>query len=109
MAINHQQLGLSLCLLLYPALLLAQDKPQGGNILKLDAIIRGSQEQPKVMTIVPWQTPTPKSPFSRADLTPLPRTLAPLERRHFLREIALHEKLSGQQAGIQPAYPNEPQ
>lgn len=110
MAANYQTLVLSLCLLVSPTLLPAQDKPpQGDNILKLEAIIRGNQQQPKVMTIVPWQTPTPKSPFARADLTPLPRTLQPLERQRFLREIALQQKLSEQQAGFRPAYPNEPQ
>jgi len=63
-----------------------------GNILRLEETIRGNKEQPKVLSIVPWQLPL----YQRIDRNeqrwaPIKTKLNSLERNSFLKEIKLLE------------------
>lgn len=63
-------------------------------ILKLEATIRGSREQPKVMSIVPWQPPTEKQPLPSPVLSRINQQFQALNRDEFRRQIDYFEKLS---------------
>ena len=61
-----------------------------GDILRLEETIRGNKEQPKVLSIVPWQLPL----YQRIDRNeqrwaPIKTKLKPMERNSFLKEIKL--------------------
>ncbi|MDN4502064.1 hypothetical protein QX776_06605 [Alteromonadaceae bacterium BrNp21-10] len=81
---------------------LAQSK---ANVLKLESVIRGNQEQPKVLTIVPWQTPKTKAIFASLQTQLMQTEFEPLERSSFIRQISFHHKLSKQVDQFDPAYP----
>jgi hypothetical protein len=55
--------------------------------IKLEATIRGNQEQPKVLTIVPWQSPKEKQALPSLILQRLNNKFQPLERDEFQRKI----------------------
>jgi hypothetical protein len=63
---------------------LAQESPV---VIKLEDTIRGDQEQPKVLSIVPWQTPSVKPPLPSPILERINLKFAPLERAEFSREL----------------------
>ena len=55
--------------------------------IQLEETIRGNQEQPKVMTIVPWQLPKEKQALPNPILRRLSQKFQPLERDEFQRQI----------------------
>jgi hypothetical protein len=55
--------------------------------IKLEETIRGNQEQPKVLTIVPWQSPKEKQALPSLILQRLNKKFQPLERDEFQRQI----------------------
>ncbi|WP_229333606.1 hypothetical protein [Glaciecola sp. MH2013] len=64
----------------------------GGEVLRLEETIRGNKEQPKVLSIVPWQLPL----HQRIDRNenrwaPIKTSLKPMVRNNFLKEINLLE------------------
>jgi len=70
-----------------------------GDILRLEETIRGNKEQPKVLSIVPWQLPL----YQRIDRNeqrwaPIKTKLKPLERNSFLKEIKLLKGVQNNQA-----------
>lgn len=73
---------------------LAQSASAEQPILKLEATIRGSREQPKVMSIVPWQPPTEKQPLPSPVLSRINQQFQALNRNEFRRQIDYFEKLS---------------
>jgi hypothetical protein len=63
------------------------------NKVQLEATIRGSQEQPKVLTIVPWQLPKFTRIEGQAPILVAPVQLSPLFRESFVAEQQVYEKL----------------
>lgn len=63
------------------------------NKVQLEATIRGSQEQPKVLTIVPWQLPKFTRIEGQAPILVAPVQLTPLFRESFVAEQQVYEKL----------------
>ena len=63
------------------------------GVLRLQAVIRGDQQQPRILSIVPWDSPAHRR-TSRVALTgEASDTLTPLHRHAFLQRIALHDQL----------------
>lgn len=68
-------------------------KLDGDGVLRLEATIRGDQQQPRVLSIVPWDSP-PHRRISRVALTgEASNMMVPLHRHTFLQRIALHDQL----------------
>ena len=67
-----------------------------GAVIQLAAIIRGNQQQPKILTIVPWQSPGRRNALPSPVWQQVKQQLRPIERRNFLQEQRLFEKLSKQ-------------
>lgn len=67
----------------------AQQRPPAlqQQSIKLEETIRGNQEQPKVLTIVPWQSPKEKQALPGLILQRLNKKFLPLERDEFQRQI----------------------
>jgi hypothetical protein len=55
--------------------------------IELEDVIRGNQEQPKVLTIVPWQSPKEKQALPSLISQRLDKAFQALERAEFQREI----------------------
>ncbi|AEP31742.1 hypothetical protein GNIT_3648 [Glaciecola nitratireducens FR1064] len=71
------------------------------DILRLEETIRGNKEQPKVLSIVPWQLPL----YQRIDRNeqrwaPVKTKLKPMERNSFLKEIKLLKGIQNNQASM---------
>ncbi|MFQ3206205.1 MAG: hypothetical protein ACI9IT_000339 [Glaciecola sp.] len=72
------------------------------DILRLEETIRGNKEQPKVLSIVPWQLPL----YQRIDRNeqrwaPIKTRLNLLERSSFLKEIKLLDEIkNGQSSAV---------
>ena len=64
-----------------------------GGVIQLEAVIRGNQQQPKVLTIVPWQSPERRNTLPSPVWQQVRQQLQPLERRNFLQEQQFFEKL----------------
>lgn len=58
------------------------------EIITIKSTITGSQEQPKVISIVPWQKPEDPDYFGQDEtaLAGLPEIFRPLDRQSFARE-----------------------
>lgn len=90
-------LSLRRCFL--PCLILFTAYPFGiaaEEIMTMESTITGSQEQPQVMSIVPWQAPVPSSglyrPISRGAVEN--EILQPLDREVFKREVHYYDGLN---------------
>ena len=57
------------------------------------AEIKGNQELPKVLYIVPWQKSDPGDLMGRPVNTLLDEVLAPLDREEFVRQVEYHNDL----------------
>ena len=83
-------------LLVIAALYLPAAQPVAEEIMTMESTITGSQEQPQVMSIVPWQPPEPSQGLYR----PITRgaveleILQPLDREVFKREVRYYESLN---------------
>lgn len=76
------------CLLLISESILAQEA-----VMTLRSTVKGNQEQPKVLYIIPWQS-APKTVFDyKPDTRLLDSVFAPVERDEFLREINYRKQL----------------
>lgn len=65
--------------------------------LELDASsIRGNQELPKVLYIVPWQKADPSDLVGRPVNTLLDEVLAPIDREEFVRQVDYYGDLYGE-------------
>jgi hypothetical protein len=63
---------------------------QTGDILRLEETIRGNKEQPKVLSIVPWQLPLhQRIDRNEQRWAPIKTKLKSMERNSFLKEIKL--------------------
>jgi hypothetical protein len=71
----------------------AQQSESQQPTIKIEQTIRGNanQEQPKVLTIVPWQQPNQKQALPSPISERLNRQFIPLERDEFRRQIRFFE------------------
>ena len=60
---------------------------QQQEVITIEETIRGNQEQPKVLTIVPWQAPSLKEALPSQIVERINKQFAPLQRDEFLREL----------------------
>jgi hypothetical protein len=60
---------------------------QQPEVIKLQETIRGNQEQPKVMSIVPWQSPKAKQALPSAIVERINKKFVPLQRNELKRQI----------------------
>jgi hypothetical protein len=58
--------------------------------------IKGNQELPKVLYIVPWQKSDPGDLMGRPVNTLLDEVLAPIDREEFVREVEFYNDLNGE-------------
>lgn len=66
------------------------------DVIQLESTIRGDQQQPRVISIVPWNSP-PHKRVSKVALTgERSEVMQPIERSAFLQRIALHQLLLGE-------------
>jgi hypothetical protein len=75
--------GMALCLM--SSVLNAQEP----SVIKLEETIRGNQEQPKVLTIVPWQSPKTKQALPSPIVERINKTFVPLQRDELKRQIQI--------------------
>lgn len=68
-------------------LVATQATAQEQQVIKLEDTIRGNQEQPKVLSIVPWQAPTVKQALPSPILERINLKFVPLERDEFSRQL----------------------
>ncbi|CAA0121432.1 Uncharacterised protein [BD1-7 clade bacterium] len=59
---------------------------QSSDIMVLETTVTGSQEQPKMITVVPWKK-TASDDLERRIESLIDQQLTPVERRELLREI----------------------
>lgn len=67
-----------------------------GEILQLEDTIRASREQPKVMSIVPWQPPLEKEQLPSPFVQRIEQEFLPLDRQEFRRRVQHFERVSEQ-------------
>lgn len=67
---------------------------QSPNKIKLEATIRASKEQPKVLTIVPWQLPLYSKVKGQAPEVIKPPQLRPLFRKSFVNEQKVFKRMT---------------
>jgi hypothetical protein len=75
--------GMALCLM--SSMLHAQEP----SVIKLEETIRGNQEQPKVLTIVPWQSPKTKQALPSPIVERINKTFVPLQRDELKRQMKI--------------------
>jgi hypothetical protein len=64
------------------------------RVIRLESTIRGDQQQPRILSIVPWDSPANRR-ISRVALTgEIGETMTPIHRHAFLQRIQLHEQLN---------------
>ena len=56
-------------------------------VIELEETIRGNQEQPKVLTIVPWQLPKTKQTLPSPIVERINKKFVPLQRDELQRQI----------------------
>lgn len=63
------------------------------GVIRLEATIRGDQQQPRILSIVPWDSPAHRR-ISRVALTgEISDSMTPIHRHAFLQRITLHDQL----------------
>lgn len=67
------------------------------GILRLEDTIRGNKEQPQVLTIVPWQLPVHQRINENSEWQLQVMQLSAIERKAFLRNLAVLNELSNAQ------------
>ena len=88
---------LSLCLLAFSCSLAATASAQEKEIITIDgAMIRGDQEMPTVMYLMPWQPPAIEALEQPTERLMLERAFVPLERAQFQRMLDYHDRFAAQ-------------
>lgn len=64
------------------------------GVLQLEDTIRGGREQPKVLSIVPWQPPRDKEQLPSPFVKRIEQDFQPLDRDEFRRRVTHFEKVS---------------
>lgn len=63
--------------------------------IRLEATIRGNKEQPRVLSIVPWQLPKYRNIEGTLSWQPMNTQPERIERNRFLRRVALSQQFNG--------------
>lgn len=88
---------LSRCLMAFFCLGAATASAQDREVITIDgAMIRGDQEMPTVMYLVPWQPPAIEALEQPTERLMLERAFAPLERAQFQRMLDYHDRFAAQ-------------
>ena len=78
------------------------------DVLRLEETIRGNKEQPKVLSIVPWQLPLhQRIDRNEQRWAPIKTQLKALERNSFLKEIKLLEGIQNDQSSAGEIAPSQ--
>ena len=64
------------------------------GVIQLEDTIRGSREQPKVLSIVPWQPPKDKQMLPSPFEIRIEQDFLPLDRDEFRRRVQHFDKVS---------------
>ncbi len=77
-------------------------EPQSGvqvttrnGVVVIEDTIRVSREQPKVLSIVPWQPPRDKATLPSPFVKRIEQDFMPLDREEFTRKVQHFERVSG--------------
>lgn len=74
---------------------------QGSGVVTIEgARIRGNQEVPTVMYLVPWQTPKANELQAQDEQLMVEQAFEPLERYEFQRFVRYHEAFSREHAPV---------
>lgn len=76
-------LAIGLCSLMVTA--------QQPAVIEIEETIRANQEQPKVLTIVPWQSPKAKQALPSPIVERINKKFVPLQREELKRQIQILE------------------
>jgi len=85
---NTFVLGIALSFGFLSQIVIAQQQPA---VIELEETIRGNQEQPKVLTIVPWQSPKAKQALPSPIVERINKKFVPLQRDELKRQISILE------------------
>jgi hypothetical protein len=93
---NHSKLYLAslliaMCFVVLRSFLGNIANAQQPEVIKLEETIRGNQEQPKVLTIVPWQSPKTKQALPSPIVERINKKFVPLQRGELQRQIKILE------------------
>lgn len=69
--------------------------------------IRGNQELPTILYLIPWQPPEVQQLSSPEQTFAIQRPLEPLERQEFKRLITYHEVFLNQSSAVKSADPEQ--
>jgi hypothetical protein len=88
--LNHLKRYIAaMCLLLPLGFLVNTVNAQQPAVIKLEETIRGNQEQPKVLTIVPWQSPKTKQALPSPIVERINKKFVPLQRDELKLQIQI--------------------
>ena len=106
----RRMLALTMLLGLVPGAVLAEDAAAPGpRQLELDGTsIRGSQELPRVLYILPWQDPGAAELAGRPFNSLIEDVLSPLDRDEFRRELGYREQFNTEQSDTDASSATEP-
>ena len=62
-------------------------------VVELQSTVKGNQEQPKVLYIVPWQPPQPGKVSYRPLQSLIGEVFEPVDREEFVRQIEYQQRL----------------
>ena len=65
------------------------------GVLEIEDTIRIKREQPKVLSIVPWQPPRDKASLPSPFVKRIEQDFMPLDREEFTRKVQHFERVSG--------------
>ena len=85
---------------LVPLSAIAQSDPRtdSNEPLRLEDTIRGSKEQPRVLSIVPWQLPKYRPIEGALDWQPSLISPRPIHRDSFTRQLSIEQVMQGNDA-----------
>ncbi len=86
---NPKRYLVALCFAVPLGLLSDIVNAQQPAVIKLEETIRGSQEQPKVLTIVPWQSPKIKQALPSPIVERINKKFVPLQRDELKLQIGM--------------------
>ncbi|MCU7556055.1 hypothetical protein OCL06_15800 [Alteromonas sp. ASW11-19] len=84
-----------LSVMTFPAQAQQVEEAKAGEPLKLEATIRGNKEQPRVLSIVPWQLPKYRPIEGALNWQPALISPRPIHRDSFTRQLAIEQVMQG--------------
>ncbi|WP_414829938.1 hypothetical protein [Alteromonas sp. H39] len=84
-----------LVLLPYNAMAQSETRTENNEPLRLEDTIRGNKEQPRVLSIVPWQLPKYRPIEGALDWQPSLISPRPIHRDSFTRQLSVEQVMQG--------------